>query len=525
MLYGIDIASYQESLVPKKMTTTDFIIVKATGGNSYTNPCYKSHADATLKAGKLLGFYHFACEYGHTLTAQQEADYFLKAVKPYVGKATLWLDFEMDALDYYTVAWCKEWLDTVKKATGCTPGIYMSKSVANSRDWSIVKDYPLWVAQYPNYEPMGYTSKPWTDYSGYGAWKSPTIFQYTSSGDIAGYDGRLDLNLFYGSKSDWEKLAGAKSTAQTTEKKAEKPKWQKMVELAIEIADDDSHGYSQYRRWPSQGKDFDCSSLMYYCADQAGYGVDMNDPRWTGSMDEDFTNAGFKKMNYNRSKLVAGDILLSHNDSVQHTELYVGDGKTAGAHIAETGGINGVEGDQTGNEISVQNLSWTPQWILRPPDSGATASESQPAAQQPTTSTTTSKTPVKYRSSTDKSGKKWLSTYSNIERDGYSGQIGAPMRWLAIDGVKRYRVCTEDSGWLPWVTKFDVKDLDNGCAGDGSPITGVQVDDATCCYAVHVMNLKKWYADMKGLVDSGGSGDNFAGDLGNRIDAIRCKRI
>lgn len=158
----------------------------------------------------------------------------------------------------------------------------------------------------------------------------------------------------------------------------------------------------------------------------------------------------------------------------------------------------------------------------------ATSTESASTAQKPSTGatgTTTSKKPVKYRCSTDKKGKKWLSLYSNIERDGYSGQMNVPMRWFAMDGVKRYRVCTEESGWLPWIYKCDITDLENGCAGDGSPIVGVQVDDASCCYSVHVMNLKKWYADMKGLVDSGGSGDNFAGDLANRIDAFRAKRI
>lgn len=207
-LNGIDIASYQQSLAPSKMSTTDFIIVKATGGNSYKNPCFKDHADATLGAGKLLGCYHFACEYGIALKPEQEADYFLNAVQPYVGKATLWLDYEMDALDNYSPAWCKKWLDRVKAKTGSTPGIYMSKSACNTRDWSAVaKEYPLWVAQYPDYSETGYQDAPWTDSTGYGAWKAPTIFQYTSSGKIPGYNAHLDLDLFYGSKEDWMALA------------------------------------------------------------------------------------------------------------------------------------------------------------------------------------------------------------------------------------------------------------------------------------------------------------------------------
>jgi hypothetical protein len=49
--------------------------------------------------------------------------------------------------------------------------------------------------------------------------------------------------------------------------------------------------------------------------------------------------------------LVRGDILLN---PVTHTEIYIGDGRTVGAHGSETGGKYGKAGDQTGNEISVQ---------------------------------------------------------------------------------------------------------------------------------------------------------------------------
>lgn len=88
-----------------------------------------------------------------------------------------------------------------------TPGIYTSKSVLFSYDWeSVAKTYPLWVAQYPNYEETGFVSEPWTDGWDFGAWSSPLIFQYTGTGRIHGYGGHLDLDLFYGTKDDWRRL-------------------------------------------------------------------------------------------------------------------------------------------------------------------------------------------------------------------------------------------------------------------------------------------------------------------------------
>ncbi len=42
----------------------------------------------------------------------------------------------------------------------------------------------------------GGKDKPWTDASGFGAWASPLLFQYTGTGRITGYAGDLDLDLF-----------------------------------------------------------------------------------------------------------------------------------------------------------------------------------------------------------------------------------------------------------------------------------------------------------------------------------------
>ena len=56
------------------------------------------------------------------------------------------------------------------------------------------------------------------------------------------------------------------------------------------------------------------------------------------------------------SEMMPGDILWKQN----HTEIYIGDGKTVGAHCDENGGIAGTNrGDQTGHEIDVGDVgSW-----------------------------------------------------------------------------------------------------------------------------------------------------------------------
>ena len=204
-LNGIDIASYQQGLNPAKVDA-DFIIVKSTEGTWYTNPYFRKWADATLASGKLLGSYHFAS----VGDAKSQADYFVDTVGDYLGSCVLFLDWEASAIEQGP-QWAKKFMNRVYKRTGIRPLIYMSKSVCNNWDWSsVASSYGLWVAQYSyayQNKGTGYLADPWTDDNGYGAWGAPTLYQYTSNGWISGFDRNLDLNLFYGSASNWKKLA------------------------------------------------------------------------------------------------------------------------------------------------------------------------------------------------------------------------------------------------------------------------------------------------------------------------------
>ena len=152
-------------------------------------------------------------------------------------------------------------------------------------------------------------------------------------------------------------------------------KIQKMVDYAVAIANDDSHGYSQTRRWESQGTDRDCSSLMYDAAHHAGYNVTVgpSGTHYTGTMIDDFRKAGFKVYDFdgNLNDLEKGDILVRDPWGEDgHTEMCIGDGKFVGAHGSEYGTADGKPGDQTGNEISVCNAYGDWDYVLEPPKEG-----------------------------------------------------------------------------------------------------------------------------------------------------------
>lgn len=210
---GIDVSGWQKGINLKEVPA-DFVIVKATQGTTFVNSdCDRAYQQAK-EAGRLLGVYHYFS--GGDPAA--EAEFFVKNVKGYVGEAILVLDWEghQNAKFSQGPAVAKPFLDKVKELTGVRPLIYMSKSVCRAHDWSAVaSEYALWVAQYADNNTTGYQSNPWTDNKGYGAWSAPVIFQYSSSGRLAGYSENLDINIAYMDATAWKAYAKGSGASQT----------------------------------------------------------------------------------------------------------------------------------------------------------------------------------------------------------------------------------------------------------------------------------------------------------------------
>lgn len=121
------------------------------------------------------------------------------------------------------------------------------------------------------------------------------------------------------------------------------------IQWAVDIANDESHGYSQCNR---TGPDYDCSSLVYYSLINSGYSEEDlgSRPFSTSTEEESLSKAGFVKHTYVESELQPGDILWKSG----HTGMYVGDGQVVEAQQNENGKVCGGEsGDQTGSEIIV----------------------------------------------------------------------------------------------------------------------------------------------------------------------------
>lgn len=134
---------------------------------------------------------------------------------------------------------------------------------------------------------------------------------------------------------------------------------------AIKTAKNRKNGYSSYRRGRSNGiggKNFDCSSFVCSAYKAGGFKVSIS---CTASMVGVFKRAGFKYISMSKlggggscKNLKKGDVVWRNG----HTEMYVGNGKLAGAHMD----YDGRRGDSTGKEINVSKY-WNGHWtgILR----------------------------------------------------------------------------------------------------------------------------------------------------------------
>lgn len=196
---------------------------------------------------------------------------------------------------------------------------------------------------------------------------------------------------------------------------------EKALQLALDIAADQSHGYSQQNRW---GPDFDCSSLAIYCYEMVGAGLKSAGAVYTGDLRQRALECGFKdvsgSVNFNTgSGLQKGDILLYHISGTNgHTALYAGNGKIVHARGQSYGSPK--TGDQ-GTEIAVTAYSrskW--QYVLRYMGAGAAAPKNT-APKKKRYAVATTMPIIKY-GSTGKAVKVWQ-LIVGVDADGEFGPV------------------------------------------------------------------------------------------------------
>ena len=210
MLKGCDVSSWQ-STSDWSASEFDFVICKATEGVTIIDSQAQAHYAKAKRSGLLTGFYHYARPESNS--AQREAQYFVDAVRPYIGESILALDYEGRALAYGP-EWALRWLNIVHEMTGVKPVIYLQGSAVSGYGDILSADYGLWVAHWG-------TQNPWIS-----PWPFYTLWQYR--GDP------LDLDYFNGDAETWAKYA---AVGGKTEKEKEMENFVELWKAARDEAD------------------------------------------------------------------------------------------------------------------------------------------------------------------------------------------------------------------------------------------------------------------------------------------------
>lgn len=179
MLIGQDISHHNTNV---NVNAGDFTIIKATEGQSYTDPKFKIYVKQ-LRDNQLVGCYHYLRADVKGNDAWKEADNFVRRVieAGLMYKSLLVVDYEAKSIKHED--YLLRFLRGVEIMTGVRPIIYCSCSVAKNLKQCKKLGYEFWIAHY--------SSKHLKDTEA----KSNLMWQFT--------DMPWDIDIFMDTESGW----------------------------------------------------------------------------------------------------------------------------------------------------------------------------------------------------------------------------------------------------------------------------------------------------------------------------------
>ena len=216
---GIDVSYWDAGIDWPKVRATGqrFVMIKGTEGETYTDPTFNDHWSGAKPAGLLRGAY---CFFHPAMDPKKQAARFINTVKAANDNGELPHALDLEVAEGVSndkiIANAKIWLDQVEQAFGRKPIIYSGVSFLQT-SFSILgggppvwaKDYPLWLAWYPNQYSDGMVPlMP-------RGWFNWTIWQYGDKGDVNGINAKVDMDVFNGTLDDLYKFAGVQAPVQT----------------------------------------------------------------------------------------------------------------------------------------------------------------------------------------------------------------------------------------------------------------------------------------------------------------------
>lgn len=207
MSKGIDISHHQTALDWKKTKASgvDFAIIRA-GRDTTVDKMFHSHIKGAIGAGLAVGVYWFSYAL-NAADATREAEFCMKTIKPYKLDLPIFFDYEYDSERYSKEKGVyptqrlrtdifKAFCGQIEKLGGKV-GIYTNADYINNRIyWNELKNYPLWLAQFPLGETNAVTWTTFKPESVNTKFGKPIIWQFGKA-KVDGYNLPVDANFGY----------------------------------------------------------------------------------------------------------------------------------------------------------------------------------------------------------------------------------------------------------------------------------------------------------------------------------------
>ena len=195
---GIDVSTWNKQIDwnAVKASGIDFAFIKVGGrgwgsaGTLYHDSRALENLKGAKAAGIKIGVYFFSQAIS-VEEAEEEAAYLLERIEGYEISFPVVFDWEVigksnaraDNLDTDTLGACANAFCEAVAAAGYEPMVYVSLNTGYLKyDLRQIDQYDLWLAEYADAPTFHYNFQMW---------------QYTSSGQVDGIDGEVDLNLSF----------------------------------------------------------------------------------------------------------------------------------------------------------------------------------------------------------------------------------------------------------------------------------------------------------------------------------------
>lgn len=203
-VHGVDVSHWQGKIdwATLRKQGANFAFVKATEGGKHVDPRFEENWNGAAQAGIKRGAYHF---YFWCRPAHEQAEWFIRNVPRAINALPPVLDVEWNdhsrecrtrPSPAKVVSEMQIFLDLLESHYGQRPIIYATVDFYRDNLRGRFTDYPFWLRSVAAHPEEVYPGREWV------------FWQYSGTGLSKGLGGKIDLNVFRGSKADWHKWLG-----------------------------------------------------------------------------------------------------------------------------------------------------------------------------------------------------------------------------------------------------------------------------------------------------------------------------